>query len=79
MKIARVFLIPDGGVWFDVPLRPDQNCEAVFSAMRGAGAIVMPEFIVPAASVHHAQLIVMAENAQSQPAYTLPDSDGKPN
>jgi len=77
MKVARIFLKPDGAVWFDIPLRPEQDCQAVFAALRGAGAIVTPDFIIPSDAVHHIQTIIQLE----QPAVYMPppNPDGKPN
>ena len=81
MKLARIFLNPDGGVWFDVPLRPDQDCQVVFQVMRGQGAIVHPDFICPSANVHHVQLVVMPDQPDAQPMagdFLLP-GERKPN
>ena len=79
MKLARIFLNPDGGVWFDVDIRPDQDCQAVFQVMRAQGAIVHPNFIIPAANVHHVQLIVGPDRPDAQPTFLIPEPEGKPN
>ena len=79
MKQARIFLNPDGGVWFDVDLRPDQDCQVVFQIMRGQGAIVHPNFNVPAQNVHHVQLVIIPDQPGAQPMFLAPDTEGKPN
>ena len=79
MKLARIFLNPDGGVWFDIALRPDQDCQVVFQVMRGQGAIVHPEFIAPTASVHHVQLVTGPDQPNATPMFFTPEIEGKPN
>jgi hypothetical protein len=79
MKIARIFLNPDGSMWFDTRLRPDQDCSVVFQTLRGEGAIVHPMFIVPTASVHHVSLIIAPDQPDTQePTFIIP-GEGKPN
>jgi hypothetical protein len=80
MRLARIFLNPDGGMWFDVPLQLTQDCTIVFQALRGQGAIVMPEWIIPAAAVHHVQLMIVPDepNAPPAPDFFLP-GERKPN
>lgn len=78
MKLGRVFIKPDGARWFDVPLRPEQTAQTLFSALRGEGAIVTPWFVIPAEAVHYISIL----EAPDQPGQPIPEfviPDGKPN
>lgn len=62
MKIARIYIKPNGEKWFDLPLRADQDLAIVFSFMRSEGVIIFPSsFCIPAEQVHHMSLLQGAD------------------
>lgn len=80
MKLARIYIKPNGDKWVDLPLRPDQDLGIVFSVMRTEGALIMPSsFCIPTEQVHHLTLLEVPDPPQPPPLWVPQDTSGKPN
>lgn len=75
MKLARVFLNPNGEQWCDFPIPENVVLPQIWSQVMIEGAFYSPSAIVPIKQVHHVMLVEIAVGA---PAFTT-ISSGKPN
>lgn len=80
MKLARIYIKPNGDKWFDLPLRQDQDLGIVFSFMRSEGVIILPSsFCIPAEQVHHMSLLESANHSpDKEPEVVWPPSSKTP-
>lgn len=53
IRIARVFIAPNGEQWVDMRLLDGQNATHVWAAIKTEGALCHPSFVVPQEHVHH--------------------------
>lgn len=80
MKLARIYIKPNGEKWFDLPLRNDQDLGIVFQVMRTEGVIILPSsFCIPSGQVHHMSLLEVPDLPQPTNVWTPPEKQGPPN
>ncbi len=54
MKMLRVFIKPDGRIWFDFPLPEGGNCATAYATAVREGIILSTETWVPFGSILYA-------------------------
>jgi hypothetical protein len=60
VRIARIFLQPDGRSWIDLPLADGQTLASLESSWRTEGVLVFESsFICPYRSMHHTILFTL--------------------
>lgn len=61
MKVARVYLNPNGEQWVDFPMPENAVLMAVWGQVMADGVCISPVAIVPKAAVHHVILLEMQD------------------